>query len=134
LICSREERPTNRIRGERPIVEIHALDEEIRQTSTPSKETELSPEAPSDEIEVQTADGLALDDRATTNGVVADAEPSQHDFHSEPGEQSGNAAIRLAHIRHNTHTSLSVASDPRTTRKKTGDLRPLPALSRSESA
>jgi hypothetical protein len=134
LVCSGDERGANGIRSKRPVVDVIALDQEIRQAGPPSEEPELPPEAPGDEIEVQAADSLPFDDRAATHGVVADAQSSHLNVDPESQKRGGDAAGLLARVRHNPHTCFRVAPGRRTTCNETEDLRPLLALSRSESA
>jgi hypothetical protein len=134
LISGGEERPADRVRRHRPVLHVHAFDQEIRQASTPSQEPELLPKAPGDQVEVQTTDRLPLDDRAAADGVVADAEPSRLDVHTEVEEERRHAAVGFAYICHDPHAASRVAPDRSTASNETADLRPLLALSRSESA
>ena len=133
-ICHRKDRRTNRVRAQRPVVELSSLEQEVRKPSSSPQDSELAPEAACNEIEVQAADRFALDQRTPPDAVISDAKRLHREVEPELNEQRGHSAVLFACVGHDSHPGCRVARHRPTTCKETADLRPLLALSRCESA
>jgi hypothetical protein len=133
-IGNRQACSTNGLRHQRPVVEIDAFEQQVRDSRAAPESAELAPERAFHNRDVQAANGLSLNHATVADVIVADAQPSQ--LHTKPlfGEKRRHAAMPLVDIGEHAHCLANVARRHRATCVKTVSSQPLLALSRSESA
>jgi hypothetical protein len=83
LVDRREAGSANRVRRQRPPVDVRARDEQVRERAGGAQARELRPEVALRDRRVEVEDALALDERAGADGVVAGRQARRLDDRAE---------------------------------------------------
>lgn len=103
---------SNRVRMERPAIEICALDEKVRERARVTELPDLRPEVPLRDGAVEVENALPLDDRVHSDEVVAGDEGRAFDDSAKILEQQRDAALLLMHIGNDGYYCHHKASVP----------------------
>jgi hypothetical protein len=124
----------NRFWRQRPIVEIDAFDQQVRDSRAEPESPELAPECAFHNRDVQPSNRLSLDHAAVADVIVTDAQSPQ--LHPQPlfAEKVRHATAPLMDIGQDAHFHANVARPRRVTCVKTVSYYSRLALSRCESA
>jgi hypothetical protein len=133
-ICQREARAAYRCRCEWPIVEVISFDEQVGKARCLPKSSELWPERPTDDCEVQAAHGLAFDEGAAANVVVTIREALDLDDDGVTCEMRRDATRFLANVDSYPHNERTMPRPSFGKRAKPVPTRNALARSRSERA
>ena len=133
-IQDRQARSSNRLRRQRPIVEIFSFDEQVRNPRAAPEATKLAPEGALGDGSVQAPHRLPLDDATAADVVVADAQTLDLHRQAPLAKKCWHTAAAFVDVCEHAHSARNVARSRPSSCAKTASNRSQLALSRSESA